>query len=404
MEETAKKESEEKKLKEKEQEKAPKLPAVPATQGLHGALQPKDMILNTKLPDSGSKSFFDNQILCAQFLRDYIDLPCLKNVRPEDIEDVSAQYVSLFAEERNSDRVKRVSVEGTEPFFLVSLIEHKTRPDYNVCMQVFRYMVYIWETYEREGEKLQKGVSRRADFCYPPILPIVYYEGRKHWSVPLDFRSRIRQGEAFGLYLPNFRYYLVPLRDYSNEELLDRADEISLLMLINKIQTSKDVAAFRSLPAGKVEAILQHTPGHVVDIIADILKAFLLKVNVSPEEAEELTGRVKEKKMAELFEDMEKMDIQEERRRTEEQRQKAQEQCRRAERAEEEAARTRKALSLAMDHSIEILVESYLELGAPREAAERAVVKKFGLGEGEAAAKVGHYWGKTACLFFPPGS
>ena len=63
MEETAKKESEEKKLKEKEQEKAPKLPAVPATQGLHGALQPKDMILNTKLPDSGSKSFFDNQIL-----------------------------------------------------------------------------------------------------------------------------------------------------------------------------------------------------------------------------------------------------------------------------------------------------------------------------------------------------
>ncbi len=265
-------------------------------------------------------------------------------------------------------------------------------------------MVYIWETYEREGEKLQKGVSRRADFCYPPILPIVYYEGRKHWSVPLDFRSRIRQGEAFGLYLPNFRYYLVPLRDYSNEELLDRADEISLLMLINKIQTSKDVAAFRSLPAGKVEAILQHTPGHVVDIIADILKAFLLKVNVSPEEAEELTGRVKEKKMAELFEDMEKMDIQEERRRTEEQRQKAQEQCRRAERAEEEAARTRKALSLAMDHSIEILVESYLELGAPREAAERAVVKKFGLGEGEAAAKVGHYWGKEQTGGFPPGS
>lgn len=74
MEETAKKESEEKKLKEKEQEKAPKLPAVPATQGLHGALQPKDMILNTKLPDSGSKSFFDNQILCAQFLRGQISV------------------------------------------------------------------------------------------------------------------------------------------------------------------------------------------------------------------------------------------------------------------------------------------------------------------------------------------
>ena len=37
-----------------------------------------------------------------------MNLPYLKDVRPEDIEDVSEQYVTMFAEERNSDRVKRV--------------------------------------------------------------------------------------------------------------------------------------------------------------------------------------------------------------------------------------------------------------------------------------------------------
>ena len=339
----------------------------------------------------------------------------LRNIQPEDIEDVSERYVSLFSTERASDIVKKVNIgkyfslkEDENPLelslYIVSLIEHKTKVEYNVSMQILRYMIHIWEDYEKAMEKSYPHISARKGFRYPPVFPIVYYEGAERWTAPCDLADRILCKELLNDYLPHFKYQVIRLHDYSNEELLDRADEISLLMLINKIQTSKDVAAFRSLPAGKVEAILQHTPGHVVDIIADILKAFLLKVNVSPEEAEELTGRVKEKKMAELFEDMEKMDIQEERRRTEEQRQKAQEQCRRAERAEEEAARTRKALSLAMDHSIEILVESYLELGAPREAAERAVVKKFGLGEGEAAAKVGHYWGKEQTGGFPPGS
>lgn len=160
--------------------------------------------------------------------RDYVNLPYMKSVRPEDIEDVSEQYVPLFAEERDSDRVKRVHIDGGDtPFFLVSLIEHKTSPDYNVCMQVFRYMVYIWEAYEREAEGIQKGMAKREGFQYPPVLPIVYYEGARSWNVPRDFLSRIREGSAFGKYLPNFEYYLVPLRDFSNEMLMEKRDEIS---------------------------------------------------------------------------------------------------------------------------------------------------------------------------------
>ncbi len=38
-------------------------------------------------------------------------------------------------------------------FFLVSLIEHKAKVDYNVVMQIFRYMTFIWEDYEREQER-----------------------------------------------------------------------------------------------------------------------------------------------------------------------------------------------------------------------------------------------------------
>ena len=62
---------------------------VPATQALHKVAEPKDIVLNSQVRDSGGKVIFDDHTLCSQFLRDYVDLPYMKGIRPEDIEDVS---------------------------------------------------------------------------------------------------------------------------------------------------------------------------------------------------------------------------------------------------------------------------------------------------------------------------
>lgn len=99
---------------------------------------------NSKPKDSSSKLIFDNPILCSRFFRDYVDIPMLKDVQPEDIEDVTHRFVHMFTEERNSDSVKKVHIKTNEtPFYLISLIEHKSDVDYNVVMQVFRYMTFI---------------------------------------------------------------------------------------------------------------------------------------------------------------------------------------------------------------------------------------------------------------------
>ena len=124
-------------------------------------VQMKKKISNSQMRDSSSKLIFSDPILCAQFLRGYVDIPLLKDVQPEDIEDVTSRYLHMFTEERNSDSVNRVRIKMNEtPFFIVSLIEHKSNVDYNVVMQVFRYMVFIWEDYEKEMEKQHKGISK----------------------------------------------------------------------------------------------------------------------------------------------------------------------------------------------------------------------------------------------------
>lgn len=109
---------------------------------------------NPQRRDSSSKLIFGDNILCSQFLRNYADMEILRHIRPEDIEDVSERYVPLFSTERESDTVKRVNIgkyiTGTEdekslelPLFIVSIVEHKTKVEYNVAMQILRYMVYI---------------------------------------------------------------------------------------------------------------------------------------------------------------------------------------------------------------------------------------------------------------------
>ena len=39
------------------------------------------------------------------------------------------------------------------PLYIISLVEHKTQVEYNVIMQLLRYMVHIWEDYEKEMEQ-----------------------------------------------------------------------------------------------------------------------------------------------------------------------------------------------------------------------------------------------------------
>ena len=263
---------------------------------------------NSKVHDSSSKLIFGNAELCSQFLRNYMDMPILKNVKAEDIEDVTERYIPMFTEERNSDTVKRIKLSENQTLFFISLIEHKTKVDYNVTMQLLRYMVYIWEDYEKEMEKQKKGISKTKGFRYPPILPIVYYEGTGKWTASCNIQDRILFHKAFEPFTPKFFFKLIQLNSYSVNQLINKNDELSLLMLINRLQSS---TAFRNidLPEDYVKNLPENSTDELLDIIARITAAMLRQLNLPEDEVEEFTGQVKERKMAELFENFKDIDL-----------------------------------------------------------------------------------------------
>ena len=95
----------------------------------------KSGILCTTLQNNTGKVIFEDNNLYCQFLNDYVDLPHFKDVRSEDIEDVSEEFVPLFSNEREADRIKEIKIRGENnitSFFLISLIEHKSNVEYNI--------------------------------------------------------------------------------------------------------------------------------------------------------------------------------------------------------------------------------------------------------------------------------
>lgn len=367
--------------------------------------------------DVSSKRIFGNHTLCAQFLRDYSGLPMFANVQPEDIEDVTERY-HLFREvELQSDTVKKVHVRGqadgeTQDIYILSLIEHKSSVDYDVTMQILKYMVCIWENEAAEnqmetenraeteeypeapGKMREEKTSRRVRrnkqkaFRYPPIYPIVYYEGSGEWTAARSLKERILFGDLFAAYIPNFTYRLVRAQDYSNAELLSKEDAISLLMLLNKIQQAKDFEEIKDISPKRLNGIMQRVPVDAAEIIAAAVRSLCSRLNLTSEETTDFVKKVEGGNMGYLWENMEKMDIQLERRNTAEQRQRAEEAEKRAEEAEKKTEGAEQEKS-ALCH---ILISTCQEQGMSREFVKQKLLTEAGLGEAEADKRLEMFW------------
>ena len=274
----------------------------------------KKSIGNSRTQDSAAKLIFGNNRLCSQFLRDYSGIELLKDVQEEDIEDMTTRYIPMFTEERDSDVVKRVRLKNVEStaggmkgageLYLIALLEHKSAVDYNVNMQLLRYMAYIWEDYEKEQEKQNKGISKTKDFRYPPILPIVYYEGRAEWNADIRIKDRIVLNDVFAEFIPDYSYKLIRLREYSNRELIDNNDEISFVMLIDRLRDSQEFKKLKEeLPDGYLDGISEMSADDVLNIISRVVAAMLRRRRVSEDKIAEFTEEIKERPMGVLFED-----------------------------------------------------------------------------------------------------
>ena len=293
--------------------------------------------------NSNSRRVFENAELCAQFLRDFSDIQIFKDVKPEDITDETKTYQAYLGIEFETDTVKRINVKsdtGT-PVYLIALLEHKSRVDYDVVIQLLRYITCIWDDYAKKNS----DKSKTKGYKYPLVIPIVYYEGKENWTADMQLKDRVFMADLFEEYIPNFRYKLIHNRKYTNDELLANNDEISVFMMLNKIQTAEDMKDFlRDEYKDRFNSILENASEQTIKILMDVMWSLCMRLNFPQDEAESYVESVGGRSMGYLFENMDKLDIQAERRNTARERERADAEKERADAAEAENAILRRQL------------------------------------------------------------
>jgi hypothetical protein len=251
--------------------------------------------------DNSFKVIFDNNELFVQFLRRFARFDILKNVRPDDIENLNERHLPLFQENRDSDTIKKINLRGRRaPLYVIAVLEHESKVNFRAVFKMLLYITLVLDHYEKQAEKEHPGITRTRKFRYPPVLPIIFYDGTEPWTVARTLAERTELGDIFSRFIPCFEYLLISLRDYPLASLAGEADPLSFFMLIDKVRGSKGGALLKEIPEKYFKSL--QIPRNMRKMLSDVTQTLLNTGGVGKDEIEGIISRFNRGEYQGMFE------------------------------------------------------------------------------------------------------
>ena len=154
--------------------------------------------------DASYKGFFSRKLGIADTLLATVR-ELARHLDFSTLERVPGSFVTERLGQRHADMLWRVATNEGGWLYLLILLEFQSTIDRRMALRMMDYTIRIMKGLGRED--LGPGNE------YPPILPVVVYNGKRRWTAATDIRhlfSRVPQ-ELFG-YLPSHRYLLIDIQ------------------------------------------------------------------------------------------------------------------------------------------------------------------------------------------------
>jgi len=253
--------------------------------------------------DSTFKLIFDEPELFVQFLNGFSPIEELKGLSSDAVEDMTDRFTTMHQEEREADTVKRIRIprDGGE-MFVISIVEHESHVNHRMPFKLLQYISFVWTEYEKEQQRKNPGAIYRKDFKYPPILPVVLYDGRAAWTADMNMQDKVEMGDVFSPYIPKFEYSIIKLHEYGIGELIHQRSAFALALVLDRLQNSADFATvMEMLPEGYMEQLKRETPERVLHVLADIVRVYMYKAGLAKETVERTARMVAEGGLENMF-------------------------------------------------------------------------------------------------------
>lgn len=183
--------------------------------------------------DKFFKETFGNIAIAKDFLSNYLPQNIMDIIDINSLEPQKDSFINEKLQENFSDLLFKVNINKKEGY-IYFLFEHKSYTSKDVALQLFKYMIEIWEA------KINK---EKADKL-PIIIPLVIYHGKEKWNIDSTFGEMLigykELTDDIKKYIPDYEYLVYDISRYTDEEIKGGVLNKIVMTTFRDIQT-KDI-------------------------------------------------------------------------------------------------------------------------------------------------------------------
>src|SRR5688572_27543916 len=154
--------------------------------------------------DGSYKLLFSHPRMVADLLRGFVRAQWVAELDFSSLEKVSTHGVSDRLRRRESDVIWRIRWDGKERSpFVYLLIEFQSHPDRFMALRLQTYVSLLHQDLVRRKQLTD-------DRKLSAVLPLVLYNGTRHWNAPAHLSELIADTPAeLRRYCPQLCYFLI---------------------------------------------------------------------------------------------------------------------------------------------------------------------------------------------------
>lgn len=172
------------------------------------------------------------------------------------VQNYPASFVSESFQEREADVVRRapyrtVAGEVERELWIYVLVEHQSTPDRWMPFRLLLAMVHLWEMERRD--QAERGVAEREQRL-SPILPLVFYTGRREWDGPGALTDLVDVPEELRPFVPMHQTVYLDVTRGPEERLHAGGDPFGWVLRLLR-EEHGELSRFVEVERGALEAI-----------------------------------------------------------------------------------------------------------------------------------------------------
>jgi predicted transposase/invertase (TIGR01784 family) len=209
----------------------------------------------------------------------------IKSTLPEKIDKIldynniiqeNTEFIDEEMKEFHSDLLFSIKTIKNIDIKIYLLFEHKSFVDKNINLQILSYLTRIYLK--------MKNIT--------PVIPIIFYHGKKKWNIPLNFIDSFKLSETnkslFSKYIPDFTSELIDLEKTDIEKI------ISSLTFKVILYTFKNIWHFEDLKKLEEFILLSKDLFYEESGIKIIQRLLLYLYNTNDIEPEKIKSKISE--------------------------------------------------------------------------------------------------------------